>query len=313
MSLKTSNSGSKPWNFGMALPRGGPPKIRMKEEDLRECPRDGQGTLDNPLVIWAARLTDTQRRELAVPEFDYEEDLYRAIDANADMAKTAAIRAQCTVAWIICPVHSSKYVYDRDGNKIPTKWDRNGNPVEYLVTDADPHLTVRLGTREDLVHVHGHINVVVDKRGFPTDFMKSYQRRQNGHLTNGDDRTMELFEWGNRGNLNEERARQEAADYELFKTSTVSREIGWEIEDDKDDDDYVEKICNFDIPEYDPMDYEGEYNDESTGLNPEFEEYLVHLGTTINPPHIIDALHTPHLIGMKSKGQGHICLDITTS
>ncbi|KAI1460384.1 hypothetical protein F4805DRAFT_417366 [Annulohypoxylon moriforme] len=266
--MVSDNSISKPWNFGMALPRGGPPNLRARHQDLVNYPRDGEGTLDNPMVIWAARLTERQRRELAVPEFEDEEDLYRAIDANADMAKTAAIRAGCTVVWILCPVHTSKYVYDRDGNKIPTILDRNGNPVEYRVADADPHLTVRLGTSEDLCHLHGHINVVLDERGFPTDFMKSFQRRQNGHLTNNDDRTMELFEWGNKSGLQQEQFEKEAADYELFKTKTISRGPGWEIEDDADDEDYNE-TDDIEMPDYNPIEY------EPTGLNAEFEEYLV--------------------------------------
>lgn len=254
----------------MPLPYGGPPNIRMRQEDLNKCPRDGEGTLDNPLVIWAARLTSDQRRELAVPEFEHEEDLYRAIDANADMAKTAAIRAGCTVAWIICPVHASKYVYDRDGQKIAIKWDRNGNPLQYRVAVADPHLTVKLGTSEDWCHLHGHINVVVDKRGFPTDFMKSSQRLQEGHLTNNDNRTMELFEWGNKGNEEQQRFEQEAADYEVFKTRTLSRRQDWEIEDDNDDNDYEDDI---EIPDYNPMAYGN--REDPTGLSPDYEEYLV--------------------------------------
>ncbi|KAI0900072.1 hypothetical protein F4806DRAFT_493067 [Annulohypoxylon nitens] len=247
----------------------------MRPEDLNKCPRDGEGTFDNPMVIWAARLTPKQRQELAVPEFEYEEDLYRAIDANADMAKTAAIRAGCTVVWIICPVHTSKYVYDEEGNKIPTRYDRYGNPVQFAVTDADPHLTVRLGTSEDSCHLHGHINVVLDRRGFPTDFMKSYDRLQNGHLTNGDDRTMELFEWGTRGDLEQERLEKEAADYEFFKAKTVSGGRGWEIEDDEKDSDYEDRDYGFEIPDYNPLEFQHEPYYEQAGFNPESEEYLV--------------------------------------
>ncbi|KAI0889309.1 uncharacterized protein GGS22DRAFT_184887 [Annulohypoxylon maeteangense] len=269
------SSSSRAWNFGMSLPRGAPPVIKMRPQELNDCPRDGQGTLDNPMVIWAARLTDGQRQELAVPEYESEEDLYRAIDANADMAKTAAIRAGCTVVWIICPVHTSKYVYDNDGSKVAVRWDRFGNPVEYAVTNADPHLTVKLGTSENLCHLHGHINVLVDERGFPTDFMKSFQRRQNGNITDGDDRTMELFEWGAKAELDQERYRREAADYELFKIKTMRGGRGWEIEDDKDDGDYVDKNLGIEIPEYNPMSYDTESTDELTGLNPELEDYLV--------------------------------------
>ncbi|KAI1206515.1 uncharacterized protein F4807DRAFT_453459 [Annulohypoxylon truncatum] len=275
MFSEVSSSGSRPWNFGMTLPRGGPPNIKLRQQDLSDCPRDGEGTLENPMVIWAAHLTERQRRELQVPEFEYEEDLYRAIDANADMAKTAAIRAGCTIAWIICPVHTSKYVYDNDGNKIPIKWDRNANPVEYAVTDADPHLTVKLGTSEDLCHLHGHINVVLDERGFPTDFMKSFQRRQHGHVTDGDDRSMELFEWGNKGEFNQERLQREAADYELFKAKTLAWGEDWEIEDDIKDRDYVDRSHGIEVPAYNPMDYERVSNYESTGLSPEFENYIV--------------------------------------
>ncbi|XDG09198.1 hypothetical protein ABKA04_008813 [Annulohypoxylon sp. FPYF3050] len=255
----------------------------MRPDDLTKCPRDGEGTLDNPMVIWAARLTPEQRQELAVPEFECEADLYRAIDANADMAKTAAIRAGCTIAWIICPIHTSKYVYDEDGNKIPIRYDRSGKPVQFAVTDADPHLTVRLGTSEDLCHLHGHINVILDKRGFPIDFMKSFQRRQNGHLTGGDDRSMELFEWGTKDEYEQERLRMEAADYELFKTKTVNRGRDWEIEDDMNDDDYVDANYDIEIPDYNPMEYQREPYHESAGFDPESEDYLVALlGLTLS-------------------------------
>ncbi|KAI1137798.1 hypothetical protein F5Y05DRAFT_413744 [Hypoxylon sp. FL0543] len=259
----------------MALPRGGQPNIRMKQEDLKKCPRDGKGTLEDPLVIWAARLTDKQRLELAVPEFEDEEDLYRAIDANADIAKTVAVRSGCTVVWIICPVHTSKYVYDRDGNRVPTKWDENGKPVEYLVTKADPHLTVKLGTSEDLCLLHGHINVVVDDRGFPTGFMSRSQRYRNGNLTDGDDRTMELFEWVIKGDLIRERAQKEDADYELYKARTVGREAGWDIEDEVGDGDYDYESDEFESLNDDCMDYTYDSNEETTELSAEFEEYIV--------------------------------------
>ncbi|KAI1086576.1 hypothetical protein F5B19DRAFT_487382 [Rostrohypoxylon terebratum] len=224
-----SSAGSKPWNFGMVLPRGSPPNINMRPEDLTKCPRD----------------------ELAVPEFEYEEDLYRAIDANADMAKTAAIRAGCTVVWIICPIHTSKYVYDDDGNKIPMKYNRHGKPVS-------------LGTSEDSCHLHGHLNVVLDKKGFPVDFMK-----------NGDARTMELFEWDTRRNYEEEKYLMEAADYEFFKAKTVTRGEGWEIEDDEEDGNYAVTNYDFEIPDYNPLEFQRERYYEQAGFNPHSEDYLV--------------------------------------
>ncbi|KAI1417030.1 hypothetical protein F5Y13DRAFT_204402 [Hypoxylon sp. FL1857] len=275
MSFKNATSSSRRWDFGMALPTGGPPNIRMNQEDLRNCPRDGKGTLEDPMVIWAAHLTEEQRLELAVPEFDYEEDLYCAIDANTDIAKTVAIRSGCTVVWIICPVHISKYVYGRSGNRILTKRDNNGKPVEFMVTKADPHLTVKLRTSEDLCLLHGHVNVTVDERGFPTGFMSRFQRRQNGNLTNGDDRTMELFDWVIKGDLIKERIRRENADYELFKVRTVGWKADCEIEHDLDDDDYNYESDEYEFINDDHMDYA--YEEEATGLSAEFEEYIVQL------------------------------------
>ncbi|KAI0152123.1 hypothetical protein F4776DRAFT_669932 [Hypoxylon sp. NC0597] len=275
MSWKKANVGSKRWDFGMDLPQGGPPNIRLKPEDLRNCPRDGKGTLEDPMVIWAAHLTDKQRRELQVPEFDDEEDLYRAIDANTDIAKTAAIRSGCTIVWIICPVHTNKYVYDRNGDRVPTKWDNSGKPVEYLLAGADPHLTVRLGTSEDLCLLHGYVNVVVDERGFPTGFMSSFQRNQSGNLTDGDDRTMELFEWTIKGDLMKERLQRENAEYELFKLRTVGKETNWEIEDDLSDDDYDYKSDEYESLIDDQMDKIHDYGEETTGHSAEFEEYIV--------------------------------------
>ncbi|KAI2621187.1 hypothetical protein GGR54DRAFT_647230 [Hypoxylon sp. NC1633] len=258
----------------MDLPRGGRPNIKMSQAELARCPRDGEGTLENPMVIWVARLTEGQRAELAVPEFEDEADLYRAIDSNADIAKTAAIRAGCTVVWIVCPVHRSKYVYDENGDKVPTRWDSNGNPLEYYVQDADPHLTVRLGTSEDVCLLHGHINVMVDERGFPTGFMNKFQRRQNGHLTNDDDRTLELFEWNMRQEATKERLRKENADYELFKTLTLSHTGVWEMEDDGEDDpDY--SCSQFQALGDDNMEFALDSTEEATGLSAEFEEYIV--------------------------------------
>ncbi|KAI0388097.1 hypothetical protein F5Y04DRAFT_286992 [Hypomontagnella monticulosa] len=268
-----SASGTRKWEPGMDLPRGAPPRIRMRPEDFKKCPRDGAGTLENPLVIWAARLTQEQRGELAIPEFEHEADLYRAIDANADIAKTVAIRSGCTVVWIICPVHQKKYAYDENGDKIPTMWDDEGNPIQYLVVDADPHLTLRLGTSEDVCVLHGHVNVAVDERGFPTTFMTNVQRRRNGHITDGDDRTFELFEWVETGAASERRLRREAADYELFKTLTINYE-DWEIEDaGKGDPDYVPPD-HIDLLNENDMEYVPDCSKEIQGLNSEFEEYM---------------------------------------
>ncbi|KAI0841184.1 hypothetical protein F5Y06DRAFT_293672 [Hypoxylon sp. FL0890] len=275
MSLKKAKFGSNRWDFGMPLPRGGPPNIRMKQETLKNCPRDWKGTLEDPLVIWAAHLTDKQRLELAVPEFEDEADLYRAIDANTDIAKTVAVRSGCTVVWIICPVHTSKYVYNKDGNRVPTKWDENGKPVEYLVTEADPHLTVKLGMSEDLCLIHGHVNVVLDERGFPTGFMSRSQRYRNGHLTDGDDRTMELFEWIIKGDVIRERARREEEDYELFKARTLGSGADWEIEDEVGDEDYDYESDEYESMNDDRMDCTYDSNEEAAGLSAEFEEYIV--------------------------------------
>ncbi|KAI1379631.1 hypothetical protein F4677DRAFT_442606 [Hypoxylon crocopeplum] len=263
------------WDPGMDVPRGIEPRIRMKAEDLRNCPRDGEGTLDNPLVIWAAHLTPEQRDELSVPEFEHEPDLYRAIDANTDIAKTVAVRSGCTVVWIICPVHDSKYVYDENGDRVPTKWDRHGNPVEHLVVKADPHITVRLGTSEDVCVLHGHINVVVDEKGFPTGFMNMFQRRQNGHLTNDDDRSLELFEWADKCDSVQERLRKEAADYELFKTLTTSCDQDWEMEDREGKDPDYEPPDHMEAIHQNNAQYIPRYPEEATKLDPEFEDYIV--------------------------------------
>ncbi|KAI2620635.1 hypothetical protein GGS26DRAFT_601594 [Hypomontagnella submonticulosa] len=269
-----NTSCTRKWDPGMDLPRGAPPRIRMRQEDLRQCPRDGEGTLENPLVIWVARLTDEQRDELAVPEFEHEADLYRAVDANTDIAKTVAVRSGCTVVWIICPVHEKKYAHDENGDKIPTMWDEEGNPIEYLVVDADPHITIRLGTSENLCVLHGHINVLVDERGFPTTFMTSFQRQRHGHITDGDDRTFELFEWFEKGSSTERRLQQEAADYELFRTITVNCEE-WEIEDaGKSDPDYIPpdhiELLNENSVEHVP-----DCSNEVPGLDAEFEDYII--------------------------------------
>ncbi|KAI1470910.1 uncharacterized protein F4812DRAFT_456920 [Daldinia caldariorum] len=259
------------WDPGMELPKGGAHKLRVKPEDIEKFPRDGEGTLENPMVIWAARLTEEQRNELRIPEFEDEEDLYRAVDANTDMAKTVAVRCGCTVVWIICPVHKSKYAYE-NGEKVPTNWDNAGNPKEYLVVDADPHLTIRLGTDEDACLLHGHINVNVDERGFPTTFMTKFQRHCEGHVTDGDERPFELFEWTEESSA-EEHHRQANADYELFKAMTM-REEGWESEDlGKSDTDYkppdhLEAMLKSDA-QYVPVVDEREHSD------PEYDNYIV--------------------------------------
>ncbi|OTA99767.1 hypothetical protein M426DRAFT_27164 [Hypoxylon sp. CI-4A] len=199
---------SQRWDPGMVLPRGDAPHIRMNKEDLKNCPRDGEGTLDNPLVIWVARLTDQQKRELVIPEFEDEADLYRAVDSNADIAKTAAIRCGCTVVWIVCPVHTT-----------------------------------------------------------------NFQRRRNGHITNGDDRTFELFEWSDKRASNLERERREAAEYIIFKTMTVNCE-GWELEDlGNDDTDYVLPEA-FDTLYQNNQHYKPAYH-EVAELDPELDDYLI--------------------------------------
>ncbi|KAI1482333.1 hypothetical protein F4774DRAFT_429332 [Daldinia eschscholtzii] len=259
------------WDPGMDLPQGCNPRIRMKPGDLNKCPRDGEGTLENPMVIWAARLTKDQREELTVPEFEDEADLYRAIDANTDMAKTVAIRCGCTVVWIICPVHNSKYAQE-NGERVPIKWDSAGNPTDYLIVDADPHLTVRLGTSEDVCVLHGHINVNVDERGFPTTFMTRFQRHCEGHVTDDDERPFELFEWTEESSADEYQ-RQAKADYELFKRLTMRGE-GWEMEDvgkaDRDykPPDHMEALLENDA-KYVPVVSEAECSD------PEYDDYIV--------------------------------------
>ncbi|KAI1800526.1 hypothetical protein F4811DRAFT_566875 [Daldinia bambusicola] len=259
------------WDPGMDLPHGCNPRIRMKPDDLKKCPRDGEGTIENPMVIWTARLTGKQRQELTVPEFEDEADLYRAIDANTDMAKTVAVRCGCTVVWIVCPVHNSKYAHE-NGERVPTKWDDAGNPTDYLVVDADPHLTIRLGTSEDVCVLHGHVNVNVDERGFPTTFMTKFQRHCEGHITDGDERPFELFEWTEES-PSEEHHRQANADYELFKNLTM-RDDGWEIKDlgSKDTDyeppEHLEAMLESDA-QYVPIVNEGEHSD------PEYDNCLV--------------------------------------
>ncbi|KAI0111721.1 hypothetical protein F4814DRAFT_441053 [Daldinia grandis] len=260
------------WEPGMDLPQGGKQRLRMKPDELEKCPRDGKGTLDNPTVIWAARLSEKQRLELAVPEFENEKDLYDAIDANADIAKTVAVRSRCTVVWIMCPVHTSKYVYD-NGVKVPTKWDDVGNPTNYLVVEADPHMTLRLGTSEDVCLLHGHANVLVDERGFPTTFTTEFQRRCDGRLTDGDDRVLELFEWTEEPSTTKH-FRQANADYKLFKKLTI-RDEGWEIDDLEDEDvdyeppDHIETILENDA-KYVPM-----VGEEPEYISPELEDYIV--------------------------------------
>ncbi|KAI0852801.1 hypothetical protein F5Y00DRAFT_258058 [Daldinia vernicosa] len=268
-----NGSFNRKWEPGMDLPRGSAPRLRMKPDDLIECPREGDGTLENPMVIWAARLTKKQREELTIPEFEDEADLYRAIDANTDIAKTVAVRSGCTVVWIICPVHESKYVFE-NGERVPTKWNNAGEPTDYLVVDADPHMTLRLGTSEDLCQLHGHVNVLKDERGFPTTFMTKFQRHCSGHVTDGDERPLELFEWNEKGTAAEERLRQAAADYELFKTLTVRSE-GWEFDEGNRDTDYkppdhLEAILDNDA-KYSPL-----VNEEDECIDPAFEDYIIH-------------------------------------
>ncbi|KAI1386762.1 S-adenosyl-L-methionine-dependent methyltransferase [Hypoxylon trugodes] len=263
------------WNPGMSLPVGGQPQIKMGIEKLRQCPRDGKGTLEDPLVIWAAHLTDRQRRELRIPEFEQEEDLYRAIDANADVAKTAAIRSGCTVVWIICPVHTSKYAHDENGDRVPIKWDHAGNPAEYLVLDADPHITVKLGVSEDLCLLHGHINVRIDERGFPTQFMSSFQRYESGHITDGDDRVLELFEWRDKGDLTAHLIQQEAAYYKLFSTMTVSCSGEWELEDLEHDDPDYKPPEHLELLFQNNTQYVPDNSEEASMINGSLEEYLV--------------------------------------
>ncbi|KAI0465868.1 hypothetical protein F4859DRAFT_344169 [Xylaria cf. heliscus] len=116
----------------------------------------GQGTTDDPLVIWIDRPSHRNRA---------------LVWAHNNFAKSIAKVLGLTHTWIIKAAHALQYARDEEGNKIWIPPDR------YLLRDADMHITLRLGSDLYACSLAAHAYVVLDEAGNPARYMTELARR----------------------------------------------------------------------------------------------------------------------------------------
>ncbi|KAI1750256.1 hypothetical protein F4782DRAFT_252204 [Xylaria castorea] len=116
----------------------------------------GQGTVDDPLVVWIDRPAYRNRG---------------LVWAHNNFAKSIAKVLGFTHTWIIKGAHDLQYARDEEGRKIPTE------PGSYLLRDADMHITLRLGTGLYSCRLSAHAYVVLDGDGNPTRYITELARR----------------------------------------------------------------------------------------------------------------------------------------
>lgn len=117
--------------------------------------------------------------------------------AVMNIARQLAIEAQCAYVWIRRGNHDMKYIHNPDGTRV-VKFDHNGCPTGFVMVEADPHITLSLGVDDQTLVIHGHINVIENDAKVPVGIMQEGTRE---HVTGGDGRVLELFEWVDRNCL----------------------------------------------------------------------------------------------------------------
>ncbi|KAI8945599.1 hypothetical protein F4801DRAFT_122306 [Xylaria longipes] len=136
----------------------------------------GQGTKDDPLVVWIDRPAHRNRG---------------LVWAHNNFAKSIAKVLGFTHTWIIKGAHDLQYARDEEGNKIPI------SPEKYLLQNADMHITLRLGTDLYSCRLAAHAYVVLDEDGNPARYMTELARRfgQEGGASSPQ---LEFWRWENR-------------------------------------------------------------------------------------------------------------------
>ncbi|KAI0185587.1 hypothetical protein EV127DRAFT_473358 [Xylaria flabelliformis] len=116
----------------------------------------GQGTVDDPLVVWIDRPAHRNRS---------------LVWAHNNFAKSIAKVLGFTHTWIIKGAHDLQYARDEKGNKILTE---SGS---WLLRNADMHITLRLGTDLYSCRLAAHAYIVLDEDGNPTRYITELARR----------------------------------------------------------------------------------------------------------------------------------------
>lgn len=179
--IKESRHPTIAWNSGDETPPGAPFKIdvTLKEANAKRTgtnpPRpnehgwerwvhhidNGRGTPEDPVIYWLQRLGDRRKRE-----------------ACNEIARKIARDTKCGYIWFMKADHTLSYQY------------KNGEMVSNRPVKADPHVTVRYGTRFGHCNLHGHIYVKYDGDGYP---MGLAERRFD--VPDDDRRIVQLFHW----------------------------------------------------------------------------------------------------------------------
>ncbi|KAI0407148.1 hypothetical protein F4802DRAFT_595374 [Xylaria palmicola] len=116
----------------------------------------GQGIKDDPFVVWMERPPHRNRA---------------LVWAHNDFAKSIAKALGLTHTWIIKAAHDRQYARDHKGRKIKI------SPDNFLVEEADMHITLRLGTDLYACSLSAHAYVVLDENGNPARYMTELARR----------------------------------------------------------------------------------------------------------------------------------------
>ncbi|KAI2628223.1 hypothetical protein GGS21DRAFT_540604 [Xylaria nigripes] len=165
------------WHQGQPIPPAFEPCKDNREEreyDLALCDPNrcfGKGVKDDPLVVW---LNPPDRLDRDV------------IWAHNNFAKAIAKLLGFTHTWIIKGAHNEQYARDKEGRKILI------GPNQYLIRDADMHITLRLGTDLYACRLASHAYVLLSERGTPERYMDELSRR---FKTEGGDLQIEFWPW----------------------------------------------------------------------------------------------------------------------
>ncbi|KAJ3580379.1 hypothetical protein NPX13_g191 [Xylaria arbuscula] len=146
----------------------------------------GQGTKEDPLVVWLARPRHLKR------------DL---VWKHNNFAKSIAKMLGCTHTWIIKTATNKKYGRDADGRRHLTNTractetsDTPHRSKRYILEHTDMHIELRLGTDLYDCRLSARAYVVLDKRKNPDGYMTELGRRFN---RKGMGRQLEFQRWDN--------------------------------------------------------------------------------------------------------------------
>ncbi|KAH8160266.1 hypothetical protein CIB48_g7980 [Xylaria polymorpha] len=134
----------------------------------------GQGTTDDPLVVWIDRPAYWNRG---------------LVWAHNNFAKSIAKVLGFTHTWIIKGAHDLQYARDAEGNKIYITRD------QYMVQSADMHITLRLGTDLYSCRLSAHAYVVLDENGNPARYMTELARRFKKDRGASSSSQLEFWRW----------------------------------------------------------------------------------------------------------------------